>query len=73
MSQKHVFEALGIDQSRLSDRSTRQLMMVIFERWHLSPTYDIQWMAATQDRTPPMNPDRGVYGVTIIKRRIQNA
>jgi hypothetical protein len=71
-SRRDVFEALGIDESRVKDfRFERASKTCYFLRWQISPSYDIFCMAGligSPQRSKLEDPNLALYGVRLITR-----
>jgi hypothetical protein len=67
-----VFKALGIKESRLRDKRGGGLYKVVFTSWQISPSYDLSYMTASNDKSQKDvdfdSPKRLIYGIRIVKR-----
>jgi hypothetical protein len=67
-----VFQALGLNESRLRDRRSAPDDHVVFLYWRASPSYDLSFMTATKGPANKgldvFDPNRQVYGVRIERR-----
>ena len=69
---QEVFVALGLDEIRMRERRDSPIDHVIYLRWQVSPSFDLECMTATKGRedegTDKFDRSRPVYGMRIISR-----
>jgi hypothetical protein len=69
---QEVFVALGLDETRMRERRESPVDHVIYLRWQVSPSFDLECMTAVKGRADEtrdkFDRERPVYGVRIILR-----
>jgi hypothetical protein len=69
---QEVFVRLGLDETRMRERRMTPVDHVVYLRWQVSPSYDLECMTAAKGRAnegiEKFDLERPVYGVRIILR-----
>lgn len=69
---QEVFVTLGLDETRMRERRETPVDHVVYLRWQVSPSFDLECTTATKGRadegSDKFAKERPVYGVRIISR-----